>query len=663
MKITKSLALTQVFTAKKRSIFFVFAIAMSTALLTAIICFVTSCENMFKISMGDSFKEHAAAYRTVIIIPAVLIALLVFAMATTVISSIFKMSARDRIKELGIMKCVGGTSKQICSTVVWEGNWLCLAGIPLGMIAGTVLCYTGILILNQNIEAIEEFSKNITMRKMDISLSFHVSVLTYVFSALFSFVTVLVSARKQGKLVSKLPALASINGDYEVAARSIKLKKTGPECLLKSEEAALAYTNVKRNSGIYAPVIKAFSLAIVLIMFTAFISGQKDGIYKFMKPESNAMIVDYASIAREKVDGATGRDDFEIVAPLHKEIYDEVTHKLRQYGDGDIFGVGSDSSTYRASVDKHFVTEEMLKADADLDEKGETSCSIMVLDEKNYEEFCRLAGVAPGSNILLNSYGYNDFGSYKNIEPYKENIGAVTIISHDGSKEEIKIDGTISLKDISVPYFKVPNEKGVKIIVPEAPVRFFDWYCDTEDTEAFTSFAQKTVDEYFPIVSDNPYVEQGYVVRISREEQMAKALNITMVLVISVLCAFVIMILVMGLSSVIGTIASNVSMRKPEFAVLKSVGMTVSSIKKTIYYENLFCVLRALFSGLIIGFAITIPINLAIRSVFPVKYTLPAGAIAVAAAVMCTISFLITKIQTDKIKNLNIIETIRMKAV
>ena len=91
--------------------------------------------------------------------------------------------------------------------------------------------------------------------------------------------------------------------------------------------------------------------------------------------------------------------------------------------------------------------------------------------------------------------------------------------------------------------------------------------------------------------------------------------------------------------------------------------MTVSSIKKTIYYENLFCVLRALFSGLIIGFSITSPINLAIRSVFPVKYTLPVGAIAAAAAVMCTISFLITKIQTDRIKNLNIIETIRMKAV
>ena len=73
-------------------------------------------------------------------------------MAISVISNIFQASANNRVKELGILKCVGGTRKQIKKTVISEGLWLSIAGIPTGLIAGTALGFLGVKIAGMYID-------------------------------------------------------------------------------------------------------------------------------------------------------------------------------------------------------------------------------------------------------------------------------------------------------------------------------------------------------------------------------------------------------------------------------------------------------------------------------------------------------------------------------
>ena len=144
MKITSQLALSQIKLNKKRTIASILAISLSTALVTSVMCFVTSGNKMLIYFLGPDYGDYAGAYSAIIAVPALLLGLLIAYMSVTVISNIFSSSANKRTQEFGILKCVGGTKKQIKASVMYESLWLSMIGIPLGLILGTLIGYIGV---------------------------------------------------------------------------------------------------------------------------------------------------------------------------------------------------------------------------------------------------------------------------------------------------------------------------------------------------------------------------------------------------------------------------------------------------------------------------------------------------------------------------------------
>ena len=141
MKITAELALSQVRRNKKRTMGTISAIALSTALVTAVMCFATSGMKMLTDFFGEDGQEYVGMYRMLLVIPAAIFGLLIAFMSITVISNIFAASASKRLKEAGVLKCVGATKKQMKETVWYESLFVSLAGIPLGLCLGTGLGY------------------------------------------------------------------------------------------------------------------------------------------------------------------------------------------------------------------------------------------------------------------------------------------------------------------------------------------------------------------------------------------------------------------------------------------------------------------------------------------------------------------------------------------
>ena len=102
------------------------------------------------------------------------------------------------------------------------------------------------------------------------------------------------------------------------------------------------------------------------------------------------------------------------------------------------------------------------------------------------------------------------------------------------------------------------------------------------------------------------------------------------------------------------------SLRKREFATLKSIGMTNKSLHKMIYSESMICIWKAALRGTAFGIAIPYVINLSIRNVFPVRYTIPWGTLLVGSIVFAGVILLITYVEANKLKKSNVIEEIRM---
>ena len=236
----------------------------------------------------------------------------------------------------------------------------------------------------------------------------------------------------------------------------------------------------------------------------------------------------------------------------------------------------------------------------------------------------------------------------------------ITLVDAADKQTELKIGGFLYQEDLKEQGFHELNPNPVRIVVPDIDARYFDWYSTPDDEQAYTAYARKVMERYYPILTEDSYVEQGYTVRISRADTMVKMLNVAIVLAEIVMYGFVILLITMGFTSVISTLTTNIRIRSREFAVLKSVGMTNKSLCRMIYSESIVCVIKALVPGVILGIAIPFAINLSIRKAFPVLYHIPWGTLGVEAFALIIIVLFITRIEINKLKDKSIIDEIRM---
>ena len=659
MKITSQLALNQIKLNKKRTIASILAISLSTALITAVMCFATSGNKMLTDFLGPGYGDYAGAYSAIIAVPALLLGLLIAYMSVTVISNIFSSSVNKRIQEFGILKCVGGTKKQIKASVMYESLWLSMIGIPLGLILGTLIGYIGVRVTGRFVSDINDIAQSIIMRPFSFSLPFYISVWTYLVAAVFSFLIVLSSANKPAKAVGNLTAIQCVKG---MAASTnldeVEVKDGWAEKILGCE-GAIAYKNVKRNKSVYKATIRALSLGVLLLLLTGGLSGQAKEFREWMNPNSKEMMVDYCSIRDIQINKNTGKEEEKIVAPIPAVTYNEITDKLSEYG-ATVYGVGSDACTYHALLDKDVLSEEMLQAPDIFDENKETGVELIAVDEKLYKKLCDRADAAYGSNLLINTYAYNDNGRMKTISPFKEGVTEIVMVNAADEKQTIRVGGILNQEDLKEQGFHEMNPYPVRMVVPDIDARYFDWFCTPDDEQAYTEFARKIMDEYYPILTEDSYVEQGYTVRIARVDTMVKMLNIAIVLAEIVLYGFVILLIFMGFTSVVSTLATNIRIRSREFAILKSVGMTNASLRKMIYCESIICMIKAFIPGITFGIAIPFVINLSIRKAFPVLYSIPWGILVVGIVVLFVIVMLITCLEMNKLKDKSIIDEIRM---
>lgn len=659
MKITSQLALSQMKLNKKRTMAGILEISLSTALVTAVMCFATSADKMLTDFLGTGYGEYGSAYAVMIAVPVLLLGLLIAFMSVAVISNIFTASANKRIQEFGILKCVGGTRKQIKDSVIYESLWLCMIAIPSGLVLGTLIGFIGVRITGHFVSNINDLAKSIIMRPFTFSLSFSVSAWTYLVASVFSFLIVLFAAYKPAKTVGKLTAIQCVKGvQEETGFRQADVKINLAEKLFGCE-GAIAYKNIRRNKSGYKATIRALSLGILLLLLTGGLSGQAKEFGEWMTPKSNEMMVNYSSIRDVALNKNTRKKEEKIVAPISAATYNEITEKLSKYG-ADVYGVGSDACTYDALLEEDILSEEMLQAPDIFDENKETKAELITVDEKLYKKLCDRAGAAYGSNLLINSYEYNDNGRIVTIKPFKAEVAEIEMVNASNEKQIFYVGGILEQSDLKEQGFQEINPYPVRMVVPDIDARNFDWYCTPNDEQAYSEYARQIMDEYYPILTEDSYVEQGYTVRIARVDTMVKMLNVAIILGEMVLYGFVILLILMGFTSVVSTLATNIRIRSREFAILKSIGMTNASLRKMIYCESIICIVKAFIPGILLGIAIPFTINLSIRKAFPVLYHIPWGILAVGMVVLIIVVMAITCVEINKRKDKSIIDEIRM---
>lgn len=662
MKITLQLAYSQLKINRSRTIWTIIAIALSTALTTTVCSFVASGNDMLINFLGEDYGHYGKSYIALLLIPASIFGLIIIAMSVTVVSNVFRISAQERVSQFGILKCTGATKKQITDTVMYESVLLCIIGIPAGILFGLLLAFGGINIANHFLDDLNDLA-HIMINEINLSLNFVFSWQALLLSAFLCFFAVLFSAWLPAHKAARISAIDCIRGSKEHRIDKKQVRTGSLVHKLFGFEGTLAAKNLKRNRRNFRATMISLSVGVILFIALGGLGNQASAIEDYMSPDvEHTVISEYISSYNRNVNEITGKRETTFLHPIDSACGNKVTQRLEEFENTSIFGIGNDGDTYYASLPEEMISARMRKA---LEQEGqqhdEIPVEIITLDQENYAKLCERESLPLGSTLLLNYYSYNDFGQEVDVKPYSSEIKAVELVKADGSTMEMPIQGILTKEEIPAELF-YPNIRPLRLIVPNAQVRGFSWYCAPSDIESFIAYANEVLADEFPSNIESSYMEEGFNTRVYKIDDYMKVMNIAIALTTVFMYSFVVLLMLIGLMNVISTLSTNVMMRAREFAVLKSVGMTPESLKRMLNFESILCSIKALLYGIPIGIAVTVFINLPIRLMFPIPYEIPMSALLLCVLAVFLITWSTTRYAAHKLKHQNIIETIRSES-
>ena len=187
--------------------------------------------------------------------------LLLLLAAGLVIYNILKITVVRRIRQYGILRAIGGEKKQLCLLVTAQVLLLCVIGIPIGLLLGT-LSAKGILTAATGLVSPEiflvqnrdELNLLIAENRSGKGIFLLASALITLF---FAFAAAIPAAQYAAKVS---PAAAMAGRNIKIRRRNRKPKK------IRNFEAFYALLNLKRNRGRTAITILSLVMSITVFI-------------------------------------------------------------------------------------------------------------------------------------------------------------------------------------------------------------------------------------------------------------------------------------------------------------------------------------------------------------------------------------------------------------
>ena len=637
MSLTAKLALQQLRNSYRRTAMTLFGIVLAVGMLVAIGGYGASgayaVSNMIAEIYGEAEGE---GWASVIQSFAVFFGIIVSATAIIVVSNAFRVSVGERIRQFGILKSVGASKRQIRATVIYEGIFLSLIGLPAGFVAGLIMQYVATVITNS------------LMGDVSNQLSFGIYPGLAAISLAGAFAVVLFSAWLPARKAAKISAINAIKGSFNTKAKPKNPKTLRIINNIFGFEGVLATKQLKRNRRYFRATVISLCISIVLILASGSLRthmgvildgrmaqmGDMNAAIQFFTPFPEASEMNFISAM-------------------------EITRILSEFTDVDL-GLHATKSY------------SLLGSDAALRAHGLSDLTnLIVFEPELYARLAHLANVPIGSNIIVNvalemdSAGnfiqHNPFGDRTGevimLYPFEYTLGAngesysITGIMND--PQGIEIHGQIT--HLPDDMLLLADFTG-NIIVPELYATNYFWQIAAADPASFLEHAEYVVNQQ---------------VTLHRGEILV-TLNVLDELVMSVafvdfMSAFTFifsgMIALLGLTNVISTIATSIQMRSKEFAVLSSVGMDRKGIRRMLGLESLLSSTRALLIGLPIGIITAYLVYMGVDTLpfapFTIPFNIPWLLVVACSVGVFAITYMIMLFSAAGLKNGNIMESIR----
>lgn len=561
-----------------------------------------------------------------------------------VIYNSFAISVMERKKEFGLLSSIGATKKQLSYTVFFEALIEGIIGIILGICGAYIGIGTVILIINNLIG-------DILVLKLNLVTNIVFIIIPVIFMILVIFISALVPSRRAAK-VSPIEAIRQ-NDDIKINKKKIKTGRLVNK--LFGIEGEIALKNIKRNKKKYRVTIVSLFISIVLfISFSSYMNYTIDTASSVMGEVPYDYQISYFG------------DDNDIDA------LDKISEIIKS---NDVKEYVSYSASNLSIIGNYTYSDEYLdfykSAYGDDGIKALTNLkyqyiSIYILDDISYNKYKELIGLDKDSVILLNKFKGVSYGNNKRVNydiPVINNGDInIKICNFDDNDEDVdttkycnkKIDNifiTNKSFDLIEEFsymsdFKLIVNKKLYDNISDSGTHYTQYNIISDNTDNIDKLT-KELDKYDNVNYTNV------------KESMKQANN--MILVVKILMyGFIGLITLIGVTSVFNTISTSMALRKREFAVLRSIGLTRKGFNKILFFESLFFGLKSLIYAIPVSLGVTIIIHYTLADMMSINsIVIPWKAIIISIVSVFVIVLLTMMYSTSKIKKHNIIEQIR----
>ena len=576
-----------------------------------------------------------------------------FIMGIVLVSSVFvirngfAISITERLKQYGMLSSIGATKKQIKKSVYFEGFILGIIGIPLGILSGIFAIYILVNVVNY---ILKDYVSRGTL------LTYGMSWSAIVISIIVSVVTIWLSCRRSAKKASKITPIEAIRSSEDVKLKAKKIKC--PKIITKIFKTGgeIAYKNLKRSKKKYRTTVISIIVSVVIfIAISSFIQyGFKMSSAYYTEKNYNYVVYTYTTASPEDT------EEFAKEQEKSLKMLTDISN-LPDVGDVSI----NKTNTFEMNMDE--------KHKEELTEYGKNIKARYSESNSNQEQI---------DNVNIISLSKNAYDAYlKKIggdyETYKD--GAILIDNNINLDEKgKKIQGSMYTwkKGDTVTGKINDKEYNIKIVAkteerPNGVENLYNtnaYFIVSEDFINKTGYisatlcaqsndADKLDAEVEQYKKDNNLTDSN--LNSFNLEESVRAEN-AVVLVISIfLYGFIGVITLIGITNIFNTITTNMNLRKKEFAMLKSIGMTKKEFNRMIRLESIFYGVKSLVIGIPIGLVLSYGMYNVFKNSMEMDYVLPYKAIAVAVIFVAVVIGIIMKYSMSKINKQNIIETIR----
>ncbi|WP_040948872.1 FtsX-like permease family protein [Gorillibacterium massiliense] len=591
----------------------------------------------------------------------VLYSLMAIIMAIIMIGSIsliynaFAISVSERSRHLGMLSSIGATRKQKRSSVFFEGGVIGLISIPLGLISGLVgigITFTVINPILQNVMDIKEKFK-LVVSPYSILLAVGLSIITI-------FVSSYIPARRASR-ISPIDAIRQTQ-DIRLTSRSVKTSKWTRK--LFGFEAEVGLKNLKRNRRRYRATV--FSLIISLILFLS-VSSFTFYLQKSVSISQDNMNFDIQVSAynMEEADVQT--------VYSHIENMDKVTEASRILRFDAVMNATADQAADYLKGSE----EGSSNPDAGM---YPYTVTMIGLTKDHFTQYAREAGVSPDSYfngakpaaIVIDAAHFGDPKTRKYIDTKAIHLKTGTILPLLWSNPETST--TDRFADVSVGALTDKLPMGVVHLDKES--RFIAVMpMDTLDALRKSAKAvgnlstslylksgdpiglQNDIEKWRSNQSSNPVLTIWNVYKSRQQDQQ-------MMTIMSIFTyGFVSLITAISVSNIFNTISTSISLRKREFAMLRSVGMTPKGFNKMIRFESLFYGIKALLYGLPLSFGAMLLLYKALSGSFSFRFTVPWGSVGIAVLAVFLVVGASMLYSGSKVRKENILDGLRTENI